>query len=318
MTDTTAVRSRCRLSIGLPVFNGENFLDAALESILSQTFGDFELVISDNGSTDATPEICRRVAARDSRVRYVRYDENRGAGWNFEHVRSLAQSTDLYKWAAHDDVLAPTFLERCVAALDAAPGATVAFTGVAAIDEHGDPTRLKHRQVHPTAGSAHRRFRQVVMSDANCEAMFGVMRVGALVKTRGQGDYIASDRVLLAELALEGPFVEVPEVLFFNRDHATRSVRVTGGDFRRLTAWFAPQKAEQFFPYWRLWREYAAAARRSKLAGRERVVLYAGLPWFLPRHAKRLAGDVVFALRRSLRPWRARSDVVEGIPSTTP
>ena len=287
-----------RLTIGMPVYNGERYLADALDSILAQTYADFELVISDNGSTDATQSICERYAARDPRIRYVRHDTNRGAGWNYEHVRSLARGTDFYKWAAHDDVLAPTFVERCIAALDADPDASLATTGVAAIDETGTVTRLKHRQVHAGAATADARFRQVLMSDANCEAVFGVIRTSALATTRGQGDYIASDRVLLAELALAGRFIEVPEVLFFNRDHATRSVQVTGGDFRRLSSWFAPQKAEQRLPYWRIWKEYGVAARRAAAGGRDRLRLYAQLPWFLPRHAKRLAGDLAFALRR--------------------
>jgi glycosyltransferase involved in cell wall biosynthesis len=296
-----------RVSIGLPVYNGANFLTDAIESILDQTYADFELVISDNGSTDETEAICRRFAALDPRVRYERHDENRGAGWNFEHVRTLARGRDFYKWAAHDDVLAPTFLERCVELLDADPDASVALTGVAAIDDDGKVTRLKHRQVLPQTRDPVSRFKHVVMSDANCEAVFGLIRRTALETTRGQGDYIASDRVLLAELALAGPFVEVPEVLFFNREHPARSVQVTGGDFRLLTSWFAPQKPEQFMPYWRIWREYLNAARRSQLAPSQRRRAYAQLPWFAPRYARRLAGDVVFGARRALRPWKQRS-----------
>lgn len=288
-----------RVSIGMPVYNGENFLADAVTSILGQTFADFELVISDNGSTDSTAEICRGIAERDGRVRYVRHDTNRGAGWNYEHVRSLALGTEYFKWAAHDDVLAPTFLERCVDALDADPSAMLAFSGVAAIDEGGALTRLKHRQVHATGSTPHRRFRQVVMSDANCEAVFGVIRCSALANTRGQGDYIASDRVLLAELAVQGRFVEVPEVLFFNREHRSRSVEVTGGDLRQLSSWFAPQKRGQRFPYWRVWREYAAAASRSPLPAPGRLRCSLQLPWFVPRYARRLAGDFRFALRRA-------------------
>jgi glycosyltransferase involved in cell wall biosynthesis len=297
-----------RLTIGLPVYNGENYLQAALDSILGQTYTDFELIISDNGSTDSTPDICR-AAANDPRVRYVRHDENRGAGWNYEHVRALAADTELYKWAAHDDVMAPTFLERCVAALDADPAASLAFTGVAAIDSAGTVTKLKRNQVEALGTDPGSRFKQVLASNANPEAVFGVMRTSALAHTRGQGDYISSDRVLLAELALVGHFVEVPEVLFFNRDHPTRSVRITGGDLRKLTAWFAPEKPEQFLPAWRLWREYLNAARRAPLSRDEKLRCYAQLPWFLVRHSGKLAGDLRFAAVRSTRPWRQRSNL---------
>src|SRR3954466_15516788 len=115
----------------MPVYNGENFIEPGIRSILAQTYEEFDLVISDNGSKDRTEEIVRCFVAEDSRVRYFRCDVNRGAGWNYEHVRSLGAGTEFYKWSAHDDVIAPTYLERCIGALDERPDATLAFSGVA-------------------------------------------------------------------------------------------------------------------------------------------------------------------------------------------
>lgn len=298
---------KVRVTIGLPVFNGENFLDQGIKSILSQTYEAFELIISDNGSIDSTSEIARNHAASDSRIRYVRSETNRGAGWNYENVRSLARGSDFFKWSAHDDLIAPTFLERCIDALDEHPEATLAFSAVAAIDESGNVTRLKKRQVEAVGSDPHKRFRQVLITDANPEAVYGVMRRSALAHSRGQGDYVASDRVLLAELALQGPFVEVPEVLLFNRDHPNRSVRITKGEFRLLGPWFAPEKPEQFAPYWRLWREYAHAAVHAPLLPAERLRCMLQLPWFVPRHLGRLLGDISFAARRVSRPWKQPS-----------
>ncbi|HEV7524948.1 MAG TPA: glycosyltransferase [Acidimicrobiia bacterium] len=302
-----------RVTIALPVYNGENFIERAIESILGQTYRDFELLISDNGSTDRTREICLAFAARDARIRYFRSDVNRGAGWNYENARALARGTDYFKWAAHDDIIAPTFLERCVAALDADPEAVLAFSGVAAIDAAGDLIRLKKRQVEATSDRASERFRGVIRSNADPEAVFGLMRVNALAHTRGQGDYVASDRVLLAELAVQGTFYEVPEVLLFNRDHPSRSVRITGGDFRKLTSWFAPGKPEQFMPNWRLWREYGHAARHAPISARERMRCIALLPSFLRGHAKLLVGDLRFLVLRSRRPWRMPSGKVAAV-----
>jgi glycosyltransferase involved in cell wall biosynthesis len=286
------------------VYNGENFIERALDAILGQTYHDFELLISDNGSTDRTREICLRYAAQDSRIRYMRAEVNRGAGWNYENARAHARGTDYFKWAAHDDVIASTFLERCVAALDGDPEAVVAFSGVAAIDAKGDLIRLKKRQVEATSHRPSDRFRGVIRTTADPEAVFGLMRVSALKHTRGQGDYVASDRVLLAELAVQGTFFEVPEVLLFNRDHPSRSVRITGGDFRKLTSWFAPDKAEQFMPNWRLWREYGHAARHAPISWFERVRCMMLLPAFLRGHGKMLVGDLRFLVLRLFRPWR--------------
>ena len=106
------------VSVGLPVYNGARYLPAAIDSLLSQTFEDFELIISDNGSTDETERICRGYAARDPRVRYVRSDVNRGLLWNFRNVLELARAPR-FKWMAHDDICAPEFLRRCMEELDA-------------------------------------------------------------------------------------------------------------------------------------------------------------------------------------------------------
>ncbi len=160
----------------------------------------------------------------------------------------------------------------------------LAFSGVAAIDADGNVIRLKRRQVEALRPRPSERFRGVICTDADPEAVFGVMRVEALQHTRGQGDYVASDRVLLAELALQGTFHEVPEVLLFNRDHPARSVRITGGDFRKLTSWFAPDKPEQFMPNWRLWREYAHAALHAPISRAERMRAVLVLPTFLRGH----------------------------------
>src|SRR4051794_3298661 len=92
-----------KLSIGLPVYNGENFLAHAVDSILAQDFRDFELIISDNASTDRTAEICRGYAESDPRVRYVRFETNQGGSRNFCYVFELARG-EYFKWAAHDDV----------------------------------------------------------------------------------------------------------------------------------------------------------------------------------------------------------------------
>src|SRR5438270_1690210 len=102
-----------KVAIGMPVWNGEAFLSEAIESILAQTYGDFELVISDNASTDATAEICRSYAQRDARIRYIRQEKNIGANSNYNGVFRRS-SGEYFKWAAHDDVLAPEFIYECV------------------------------------------------------------------------------------------------------------------------------------------------------------------------------------------------------------
>ena len=110
------------VSIGLPVYNGENYLSAAIESIAAQTFQDFELIISDNDSTDRTPEICRHYMMQDKRIRYFRNKRNLGAAPNYNRTYELSQG-QYFKWTAHDDIICPDFLAKCVVALEAEPEA---------------------------------------------------------------------------------------------------------------------------------------------------------------------------------------------------
>jgi glycosyltransferase involved in cell wall biosynthesis len=125
-----------KVSVGMPVFNGDRFIAETIDSILAQTFGDFELIISDNASTDGTEKICRQYADDDGRIRYVRNRENLGAAYNYNQTFHLS-SGDYFKWACHDDLLRPEFLERCVEVLDRDPSAVLVYTDWAPIDETG-------------------------------------------------------------------------------------------------------------------------------------------------------------------------------------
>src|SRR3981081_3468078 len=111
------------VSIGMPVYNGEGFVRQALESILIQDYLNFELIISDNASTDATSKICGGTPT-GTRVRYVRNETNLGASPNHKRVFEMGTG-DYLKWAAHDDECLPTFLSRCMSVFGEAPQSVV-------------------------------------------------------------------------------------------------------------------------------------------------------------------------------------------------
>jgi len=115
-----------KVSIGLPVYNGERFLAETIESVLAQTFTDFELIISDNGSSDHTKEICLEYVLRDQRIRCVRSEVNRGASWNYRRVFELSQGK-YFRWAPADDLFAPESLAECITTLDANPDAVLCY-----------------------------------------------------------------------------------------------------------------------------------------------------------------------------------------------
>src|SRR5215470_13614723 len=216
--------SKSRVSIGLPVYNGAHFLKEALDALLSQTFGDFELIISDNASTDGTQEICRAYAAKDRRIRYYRHEQNRGAAWNHNYVFGLSTS-EYFKWASHDDVCAPQYLERSIEVLDQTLSIVLCYTKTVIIDEHGKQLRNYSARCDVRSSRPYERFRDLLANFGLSDPMYGVVRANMLAKTPLLGNYIASDIVLLAEVALLGEIYEIPEVLFFRRDHLQKSGR---------------------------------------------------------------------------------------------
>ena len=284
-----------RVTIGVPVFNGESFVGKTLDSLLNQTFSDLEIVISDNASTDRTEEICRAYAARDPRVRYYREAVNRGAAWNHNRVFALARG-EYFKWNSADDLCAPQFLARCVAALDRDPTAVMAVSEAVEIDERG-----KELQSVSVAGvtllpdvpfdaPAHLRFKHTLLINHLCINIYSLIRSDALRQTDLIAGYADSDRDVLAHLALFGHCAVVREVLLFNRDHAGRFSRAYRADhyegWRDRTPWFDPSRSKQkHFPFWEkafaLWRAIA----RSPLKRQEQLRCYGVLVrWLLQKN----------------------------------
>src|SRR5262245_22955933 len=126
-----------KLSIGIPVFNGQQFLPELLDSLLAQTFGDFEILICDNASSDRTQQICCEYARRDFRIHYIRNEQNLGAIANFNRVFELSKAP-LFKWAAHDDLYHKPYLDTCVRLLEEDPNIILAHSGTAFIDENSE------------------------------------------------------------------------------------------------------------------------------------------------------------------------------------
>jgi len=294
-----------RVSIGLPVYNGEAFLEAAIDTLLEQTFTDFELIISDNASNDRTESICRERAARDARVRYHRNPVNLGAMGNFNRVVELARGP-YFKWAAHDDVHAPRYLEACVAALDGDPSAVLAFARARDIDEEGRPIRDKAYGQRLDSPRPSVRFADLVRNDYTLESVFGVMRAEVLRRTPLLGNYADCDRVLMAEIGLAGRIHEVPEYLFIHRHHRGRSVMQYGSRQVR-SAWFDPSKAgKPAFPWAREFFGYLAAVRRARIGALERARCYGVMARWVLRNAGGLWEDWDFAIRHVLRPFKRR------------
>jgi hypothetical protein len=276
---------RPRVSVGLPVYNGEAFLAQAIESILGQTFEDLELVISDNGSADGTSAICSHYAARDPRVRVERQAHNRGAAWNFNRVFELARG-ELFKWAAHDDLVAPDFLARCAAVLAADPSAVWCHSRFVTIDPAGnivegpfgrwrdaciaagrDPDR--DDDWGPADRRAARRYRAILLGGTWGVDAFGVIRSAALRRTRLLLPVYGAEKILLCELALQGRYRELPEPLFQMRVHEAGSGAL--GTAAAQQAYVAPGAGSPRAARLRILRAFATAIARHPLPLAERA-----------------------------------------------
>ncbi len=280
------------VSLGLPVYNGEAYLTETLDSILGQTFADFELIISDNASTDRTEAICREYAARDGRIRYVRNPENVGASENYNQTFRLAKGR-YFKWCAHDDLLAPTFLECCAGIMDAHPDVVLCYTLARAIDAHGDVIKDYPGKQRPNDDVARFRFYEFVLDPHPVVAVFGLMRSEVLGRTRLIGKYSGSDRPLLSEMSLLGKFYEVPEYLFFYRHHEKQS---WGGNksAQAQQAWYDPRrKGQTTFPQWRLMWEHMQSINRSPVGVYDRVSCYAYMGYWARKNWRRLGNNLL-------------------------
>jgi glycosyltransferase involved in cell wall biosynthesis len=284
-----------RVDVGLPVRNGERFLPRQLESLLAQDFRDFRIIISDNGSTDRTREICTGYAARDSRVHYHRSDSDLGLAWNHNRTFELARAP-YFKWAAHDDEHEPTYLSRCVAVLDADASVVCCHSASVVIDEDGTELRRWPARTRIASPSTHVRLGEV-LRPYPMSIVYGVMRADGLRQTGLHRPFPGSDHALLAELALLGRLVEIPEPLFRRRHHAGSSIRAFRTARSRRSYFTGQQGSRPSIPGWPLNREMVRIVHDSPARGRERVLCWLALARWMARKPPRLA---VTGLERAL------------------
>lgn len=273
-----------RLTIGLPVYNGERYLAQAIDALLGQTYENFELIISDNASIDATAEICRSYERADSRVRYSRRPSNIGAAPNHNFLVREARG-ELFKWAGADDLFARDLLERCIGILDEYPEVVLAHSWTGAIDGTNNVTQTLEYPLATDASAAPERFRSMLFGDGNADSgmiraddMYGVMRTRVLRRVAPQNSFYHADRVFMTEVALHGPFRQIPDWLYFRRNHSNRpqyaSPTIQGWcanmDPRRRNKWLnpAPRLLAEFL------LGYATAIYRSPLSAADRVKCY--------------------------------------------
>lgn len=291
-------RKAPKVTIGLPVFNGENYLREAIDSVLSQSFADFELIVRDNASSDGTAAICMEAARRDSRVRYIRNDSNIGAGPNFNGLVDFATG-EYFKWLAHDDLMAPGFLAACVESLEADRSAVLACPRVRFVDPNGT---LLDEYVSPYRTDAPDRvvrFSDMLRGGHRCFEVFGVIRLADLKRTRLLGNYNNGDGVLLSHLALLGRFAVIQESHFYSRQHPQSSMYVFGvtdplakPDHEGYANWFDPRNKIGFSrSLTRATGDFAHMIRATPMGWADKIACTKGLAAWMAANWRGIAGE---------------------------
>ena len=287
------------ITIGLPVYNGESYLEQTVQALLAQTYTDFELLISDNASTDATAAIAKDFEEQDPRIRLLQSSSNQGAIENYL-ITLRASRRPFFKWAAHDDLCRPRFLEACLDALQGTPKAVVAFPRAEVIDAAG--RFVSEVPARPDLGANDPATRLEGISDLNSDVhpIFGLMRREALDRCSPHGKYAGADRVLLAELLLTGPFVEVPEPLFLFRKHDTQYSSTAVSSQFKGAFWTGEESEWPQMANWQRLRGLSRAVSDTPLTASERLACRAVLARWMRRHWKRLAYDPYVIARFAL------------------
>jgi len=265
-----------KLSFGLPIYNGQRSIRRVIESIQRQTFGDFELVISDNASTDQTAAICQELAQQDPRIRFYTREANAGIVANFNRALSFARG-EYFRWIGGDDWLEPNYAERCVAALDRRPDAVGVTNFLCYWNDKGEKHYLEYHGPRVDSPLAHERFERCLwlMNEdyRYFDPMYSMHRRAVLERTHGLRPILNGDQMLAAEISLFGPYVHLPEVLANrgqpkgSRDDVLRLITPPGQP--RINP-----SPEQFLPVLHQMIQDAAMTRGQKLYCYRAVLRY--------------------------------------------
>jgi glycosyltransferase involved in cell wall biosynthesis len=293
------------VSIGLPVFNGQNFLEEAIESVLSQTYSNLELIISDNGSTDNTQKICYNYVKQDKRVQYYRLSKNYGAAKNYNRTFKFSNGK-YFKWLAHDDLLTNTNISRSVKIMEKYPDITLCGCQKIIIDAEGNLLRQYNFQnLNLIENNPVTRYNYFLKAFSkgfdHADFVFGLIRTSHLKTTHLIGNYTSADFTLLAELILKGKFYVIEEPLFMRRLHQGISTSVNNNKSSKnqenknttklthkktteIAKWFDPKSKRRHIPHFKWLSVLIEAINEQKLDNIKKINMFIhSYIWFIIR-----------------------------------
>jgi glycosyltransferase involved in cell wall biosynthesis len=290
------------VSIGMPLYKEQTYLRQSLDSLLAQDFTDFELIISDNASEDATQQICLDYATKDPRIRYHRNEVNLGPIENFNRVFRLS-SGKYFMWAAGHDLWAPRFLSGSVEVMEGDQSLVLCYPQSVVIDRDSKEVGMSDSHTDTRNWGVLVRFNLAAWAVGCAWAFCGLIRSAALKETRLMRPVIESDLVLLSELSLLGPFANIPEILFYPRnkwgDESDRKKR-----WKRFFETLQPRARNRriVFPYLGWVHEEFLAVKHAHLdTGRKALLMASVVPAYFSRYRICLPRDLRLAVRAFLR-----------------
>lgn len=207
------------VSIGLCVFNGERFLRKSIESLLSQEYENFELIISDNASEDRSREICREYLARDPRIQFSANNINTGCRGNGLKVLDLARGK-YFMWAGCHDLWHSRFVSSCVEVLEKDPEVVLAYPRTLLVDIDNNTIELMNDRIDTRGLNALERFKKIIWELGYCNMIYGLFRSEILKKLDfSRVPVIGEDNKTLAEISLYGAIAQIPEPLYYRREN---------------------------------------------------------------------------------------------------
>jgi len=300
------------VSIGLAVCNGERYLRAGIDSLLSQTYRDLELIICDNASNDRTQQICRDFAAHDGRIRYYRSEYRLSSAENCNRAFNLSRG-HYFKWAEADDLYEPQLLERCICQLEAEPTAAMVFTRTHVIDPAGNVISDDGCPLATDSPSPVRRYRELICAEDrshDASEIFGLYRRSVLARTNLLERVCHGESLLLVRCALMGRFIRIDDGLLLKRDRGSRSTRPQPSQIQHesvlarlisaratfpATSSHASKRAMLVFPEWVMAREYFRAISQTPLTPMQKRLCRFWWALFLARNARKLLRDPLWA-----------------------
>jgi glycosyltransferase involved in cell wall biosynthesis len=304
-------KSQPLVTIGLPVYNGQNYVSQAIESVLNQTYSNFELVISDNGSTDSTYIICKTFAEKDNRILCHKFDKNYGAAKNYNKTFELAKGK-YFKWLAHDDMISPENLTKSVDILESEDDVVLCGSAKINLDANGGIIdSFDYSGLHLIENDTISRYELLLrhfaytFTDADL-ILTGLMRSDILKQTILIANYTSADFTLLADLILKGKFIVLEEPMYQRRIHhgistsvhnqnpqealkIDPSIRIVHKSHVEIAKWYDPKGKARRIPHITWLKELIRSIKKNKFRKHDEIKMrMMSYKWFFTRAFKSL------------------------------